>query len=64
MNNPCEQCIVNSMCQDACEEFVDYLYSKLEPRPRYKLCKLVAYSIRQGNMFLYEDDTKWEHKNE
>ncbi len=27
MNNPCEECIVRIMCDDACDKFVSYLIS-------------------------------------
>ncbi len=56
MGNPCKICIVTAICNEECDELVDYLHERLQDnyQPGYRF---VAGKYRKGELILVEDDT-------
>ena len=56
MKNPCDNCIVKSMCEDPCDSFYIYVRYHLKSAREYKtsgyLVAQVAKSIRRGRLVL------------
>jgi hypothetical protein len=59
MNNPCEKCIVNPMCQKECPLLVSYLHKQLtDPHDRVS-CAIIAWHLKKGNVVLFNNDKDW-----
>jgi len=62
MRNPCKRCLVQSMCEDECVEFVEYLCNRLEcSYLNYNSFISIARKVRRGDAILYNYDRRWKH---
>ena len=58
MNNPCKECIVNSMCKKGCPLLIDYLADSLTYKFIPASLEFIATRIREGNISLISNNTK------
>ncbi len=58
MVNPCEQCLVTSMCKEGCTLLIDYLKDSLTYKFLPHSLKFIATRIRKNKISLINDDTR------
>ena len=46
-DNPCEKCIVNSMCKDDCQDLIDFIVVQME---EYDIAKSLLKAMMAGNL--------------
>ena len=58
INNPCEICIINPMCKEACDKFANHLKNIIDPNGLYDsdYCIWIASIFKQGALIIYEED--------
>ncbi len=66
IENPCDKCIVATMCEDPCEEMIEYLSTTLVPNhgpadPR--LFPYIAKKLRRKEMTLIKGNKKLSFKD-
>ena len=60
-HNPCDECIINMMCEDHCEELIKYLEETLLPNhgpADPKLFPYIAKQLRLKQLRLVEGNKK------
>jgi sulfatase maturation enzyme AslB (radical SAM superfamily) len=49
MYNPCNECIVNAMCQEGCDKLERYIYKRMDPsNSRISTYFMLADDVRKG----------------
>ncbi len=55
--NPCRECIVKSMCDNACDTFIEYIKYNLPLKLKESSWSTLAHDVKKDNMVMWIGET-------